>query len=213
MAMLRPITLLWRGPVTTMSQDPRVIINEAPMSRAQWGIVAVMVGLNALDGFDVLSISFASPGIAKDWGIDRAALGFVLSMELIGMAIGSLFLGGLADKVGRRNTILGCLGLMTAGMLGAATAHDVRDAVGLASADRARHRRNACGDQCRGGGSREQPASLAGGGADGGGLSGRHDHRRVDLGRAAGALRLARGVRVRRLLQRHVHSAGPVARA
>jgi benzoate transport len=95
------------------------------MSRAQWGIVAVMVGLNALDGFDVLSISFASPGIAKDWGIDRAALGFVLSMELIGMAIGSLFLGGVADRIGRRNTILGCLGLMTAGMLGAATAHNV----------------------------------------------------------------------------------------
>lgn len=108
-----------------MSQDPRVIINEGPMSRAQWGIVAVMVGLNALDGFDVLSISFASPGIAQDWGIDRAALGFVLSMELIGMAIGSLFLGGVADKIGRRSTILGCLALMTVGMLGAATAHDV----------------------------------------------------------------------------------------
>lgn len=108
-----------------MSQDPRAIINREPMTRSQWGIVVVMVGLNALDGFDVLSISFASPGIAADWGIDRAALGFVLSMELIGMAIGSLLLGGMADKVGRRNTILGCLLLMTTGMLGAATAHDV----------------------------------------------------------------------------------------
>ncbi|WP_294297521.1 MFS transporter [uncultured Sphingomonas sp.] len=95
------------------------------MSRFQWGIVATMVGLNALDGFDVLSISFASPGIAAEWGIDRAALGIVLSMELIGMAIGSLFLGGVADRIGRRNTILGCLGMMTLGMLGAATAHDV----------------------------------------------------------------------------------------
>ncbi|WP_294289250.1 MFS transporter [uncultured Sphingomonas sp.] len=95
------------------------------MSRFQWGIVATMVGLNALDGFDVLSISFASPGIAAEWGIDRAALGIVLSMELIGMAIGSLFLGGVADRIGRRNTILGCLGLMTLGMLAAATARDV----------------------------------------------------------------------------------------
>ncbi|HET9509871.1 MAG TPA: MFS transporter [Sphingomonas sp.] len=95
------------------------------MSRFQWGIVATMIGLNALDGFDVLSISFASPGIAAEWGIDRAGLGIVLSMELIGMAIGSLFLGGVADRIGRRNTILGCLGMMTLGMLGAATAHDV----------------------------------------------------------------------------------------
>jgi benzoate transport len=107
------------------SEDPRALIDREPMSRFQWGVVAVMVGLNALDGFDVLSISFASPGIAKAWGIDRAALGLVLSMELIGMAIGSLVLGGVADRAGRRATILGCLVLMTIGMLGAATSHDV----------------------------------------------------------------------------------------
>ncbi|MFC3580845.1 MFS transporter [Sphingomonas hylomeconis] len=106
-------------------EDPRTLIDRSPMSRFQWGVVAVMVGLNALDGFDVLSISFASPGIAADWGIDRAALGLVLSMELIGMAIGSLVLGGVADRVGRRATILGCLVLMAAGMLGAATADGV----------------------------------------------------------------------------------------
>jgi benzoate transport len=91
------------------------------MSTLQFIAIAVTVGLNALDGFDVLSISFASPGIAKEWGIDRAALGIVLSMELIGMALGSIFLGGLADKIGRRRTILGCLVLMTVGMFMAST--------------------------------------------------------------------------------------------
>lgn len=108
-----------------MATDPRAMIDREPMSRFQWGVVATMVGLNALDGFDVLSISFASPGIAKDWGIDRAALGIVLSMELVGMAIGSLFLGGVADRIGRRATILSSLCLMTVGMLGAASAHGV----------------------------------------------------------------------------------------
>ncbi|CAN5610695.1 MFS transporter [soil metagenome] len=108
-----------------MATDPRAIIDREPMSRFQWAVVAVMIGLNALDGFDVLSISFASPGIAKDWGIDRAALGVVLSMELIGMAAGSLLLGGVADRIGRRLTILGCLVGMAFGMFGAASAHDV----------------------------------------------------------------------------------------
>ncbi len=42
------------------------------MSRLQVAAVAITVGLNGLDGFDVLAISFASPGIASDWGIDRA---------------------------------------------------------------------------------------------------------------------------------------------
>ena len=104
-----------------MNADPRETIATAPMSRLQMVAVAITLGLNALDGFDVLSISFASPGIAREWGIDRAALGIVLSMELIGMALGSIFLGGVADRIGRRRTILGCLVLMAFGMLMAST--------------------------------------------------------------------------------------------
>ncbi|HLB43955.1 MAG TPA: MFS transporter, partial [Candidatus Limnocylindrales bacterium] len=88
-------------------------------------VVGITIALNGLDGFDVLSISFASPGIAEEWGIDRAALGIVLSMELIGMAIGSILLGGVADKIGRRPTILGCLAMMTFGMLMATTVGSV----------------------------------------------------------------------------------------
>ena len=54
-----------------------------------------------MDGFDVLAIS-VSAGIMSEFGIDRADLGWVLNMELIGMALGSVFLGGFADKIGRR---------------------------------------------------------------------------------------------------------------
>lgn len=104
-----------------MTTDPRDVIANSPMSRLQIVIVAITIALNALDGFDILSISFASPGIAAEWGIDRAALGIVLSMELIGMAIGSIVLGGVADKIGRRPTILGCVSVMAVGMFMATT--------------------------------------------------------------------------------------------
>ena len=112
-------------PRTTALEDPRAVIARGPMRRAQLVAVALCVALNALDGFDVLSISFASPGIAAEWGIDRAVLGVVLSMELIGMAVGSVFIGALADRVGRRPTALGCLVVMATGMLLASTAHGV----------------------------------------------------------------------------------------
>lgn len=95
------------------------------MGLAQWVVVIVTFGLNALDGFDVLSISFASPGIARDWGLDRDTLGWILSMELLGMAIGSIILGGFGDKAGRRTTILGCLVIMSVGMFGAGHATGV----------------------------------------------------------------------------------------
>ncbi len=97
------------------------------MSRIQIAVVAITIGLNALDGFDVLAISFASPGIAREWGIDRGALGIVLSMELIGMGLGSVFLGGMADRIGRRRTVLGCLIVMALGMIMATRARGVYD--------------------------------------------------------------------------------------
>jgi benzoate transport len=100
----------------SVTTDPRDVIAKNPMTAMQILIVGITIALNALDGFDVLSISFASPGIAAEWGIERAALGFVLSMELIGMALGSIFLGGVADKIGRRPTVLGCLIVMALGM-------------------------------------------------------------------------------------------------
>src|SRR5690606_1244528 len=99
-----------------MHTDPREILNHSHMTRVQFLVVAMTVALNALDGFDVLAISFAAPGIAAEWGTTRAALGFILSAELWGMALGSVLLGSLADSKGRKPTILGCLFVMVIGM-------------------------------------------------------------------------------------------------
>lgn len=105
-----------------MMQAPDAVIEQSPMGLRQWIAVGLMIALNALDGFDVLSSAFAAPGIAAEWGIERDALGVVLSMELVGMGFGSILLGGVADRFGRRPTILGCLAVMTAGMWLATTA-------------------------------------------------------------------------------------------
>ncbi len=96
--------------------DPRETLEQSAMSRLQYVIVGLTIALNALDGFDVMAISFASPGIATEWQTTQAGLGLILSMELWGMAVGSILLGGIADMIGRRPTILGCLVMMTAGM-------------------------------------------------------------------------------------------------
>lgn len=100
-----------------MARTPQSIIDEGRMGGWQMAAIAVTILLNALDGFDVMSISFAAPGIAKEWGVAKDVLGWVLSMELIGMAAGSILLGGLADRIGRKPTIMGCLIVMAAGML------------------------------------------------------------------------------------------------
>lgn len=116
------------GPISSTNgetldrNDPRSIIDQSPMTIGQVIVVAITVMLNAMDGFDILSIAFASNGIAAEWQVTTAALGIVLSMELVGMALGSVLLGGVADRIGRRPTLLGCLLTMAFGMFMATTA-------------------------------------------------------------------------------------------
>ena len=98
------------------ANDPQRIMDDHPMNWRQYVVVALMVALNALDGFDVLSSAFAAPGIAKEWAVTRDALGIVLSAELVGMGFGSVLLGGMADKLGRKLTMLACLAIMAVGM-------------------------------------------------------------------------------------------------
>ena len=108
-----------------MAKTPRDIIDEGRLGKWQIAALAMTILLNALDGFDVMSISFAAPGIAEEWAVPKDLLGWVLSMELIGMAAGSILLGGMADRFGRRWTIIGCLVVMATGMLLAPTSSDV----------------------------------------------------------------------------------------
>ncbi|MET0291977.1 MAG: MFS transporter [Steroidobacteraceae bacterium] len=90
------------------------------MGTRQWIVVILMTFLNALDGYDVLSSALASAGFSKDWGLSPSILGWVLGADLIGMGIGSIFLGSLADKIGRKPTMLICLVIMAMGMYAAA---------------------------------------------------------------------------------------------
>jgi MFS family permease len=96
--------------------NPIAVIDDNPMSVRQWVVVVLMILLNALDGFDVLSSAFAAPGISIEGGIPRSELGIVLSAELVGMGFGSILLGSLADKIGRKLDMLLCLVIMAIGM-------------------------------------------------------------------------------------------------
>jgi benzoate transport len=88
-----------------------------PLTAFQLGVIAVLFGLNALDGFDVLAIAFAAPGITHDWRIGPAALGLVISLGLFGTGFGSLLVAPFADKIGRRPMMFFSLTAMAFGML------------------------------------------------------------------------------------------------
>jgi benzoate transport len=94
------------------------------MSGFQWLAVAICVLLNMLDGFDVMVMAFTAPHVSADWQLSGKALGLMLSAGLVGMALGSLLLGPLADRIGRRPMILCCLVILTVGMAASALAQN-----------------------------------------------------------------------------------------
>lgn len=107
-----------------MNTNVQPLAARGPLTGFQLSAIAVCVGLNMLDGFDVLAMSFASSGVKAEWGLSGVRLGWLLSGGLMGMALGSLALGPCADLWGRRRVILSAAGVAAFGMLVSAGAHD-----------------------------------------------------------------------------------------
>lgn len=99
----------------------------AGMTPFQIGVIAICFAINMLDGFDILAMAFAAPNIAKDWQLAPATLGGLFSAGLGGMVAGSILLGLLADRLGRRPIILLSLVLAAVGMTLAARADGIRE--------------------------------------------------------------------------------------
>ncbi|GAA1778674.1 MFS transporter [Streptomonospora arabica] len=100
-------------------------ISQTPMSGYQWLIIALCTFMNCLDGFDVMAVAFTGPSVTEEFGLTGSQFGLLVSVGLIGMAIGSMLLAPFADLVGRRPLILLSLALGTIGMFGAAMAPSV----------------------------------------------------------------------------------------
>ena len=66
-----------------------------------------------LDGYDLAVVGAALPSIMKDMGVDAAQAGFMASSALFGMMFGAIFLGTLADKLGRPLMISICVFLFS----------------------------------------------------------------------------------------------------
>lgn len=65
------------------------------------------------DGYDLAVAGIALPSIMKDMGVDPTQAGFMVSSALFGMMFGAIFLGTIADKIGRRWAISICIFLFS----------------------------------------------------------------------------------------------------
>lgn len=90
----------------TQRLDVRELINTNPLSRYQKLVIFLGFCVIALDGFDIAIMGFIAPTLKQEWGVSNHELGFVISTALIGLALGALFSGPLADWLGRKKIII-----------------------------------------------------------------------------------------------------------
>jgi MFS transporter, AAHS family, 4-hydroxybenzoate transporter len=93
------------------------VIDSAKFFPVPFGISVMMVIIMLTDGFDLFTMGYVGPHLIEDWGISRADLTPVNSAGLIGMAIGSVLLGWLGDRIGRKRAYVSCLALLFVGSM------------------------------------------------------------------------------------------------
>lgn len=77
-----------------------------PLTGSVLRITLVCFAVSMIDGFDTLMLSFVAPLLAKSLQIDHASLGRVFGAGFVGTVLGSLIVGPLADRFGRRPMLL-----------------------------------------------------------------------------------------------------------
>ena len=93
--------------------DPAPITADGPASRFSKGSAAAVLVcwlLVVFDGYDLIVYGTVQSSLISEtgWGLSKATAGTIGSMAFLGMMIGAIFAGRMADSWGRRRTILGC---------------------------------------------------------------------------------------------------------
>ena len=94
------------------SAQPAVVdvvdfIDHQPVGRFQIGLLLTCAAVLFIDGFDTQAIGYVAPDLAREFNLDRSAMGMVFSAGLLGLMLGALTFGPIADRVGRKHIIIG----------------------------------------------------------------------------------------------------------
>ena len=82
------------------------LLDAAPLTRAHWRLT-IVIGLGLFfDLFDVFLAGVLSTVLTKSFGLSPSTLPVVLGSGFLGMFVGAMFMGAIADRIGRRPAFL-----------------------------------------------------------------------------------------------------------
>src|SRR5437764_9781318 len=86
--------------------DVPSLINDRKISRFQLTVAALCGAVVFMDGIDAQAIGYVAPTLSRLWQLKPGALGPVFGIGLLGLTIGALIAGPVADRFGRKPVIL-----------------------------------------------------------------------------------------------------------
>jgi AAHS family benzoate transporter-like MFS transporter len=104
--------------------DVHKLADEAKFSGFHGGVLLWCALIIICDGYDLAVAGIALPSIMKEMGVTAQNAGFMVSSALFGMMFGAIFLGTIADKIGRRKAIAICVVLFSVFTAAAGLTHD-----------------------------------------------------------------------------------------
>lgn len=98
------------------------LIDNRPVGSVQKLVIVLCACVALLEGFDAQVIAYLAPAIAEDWvGAEPSSFGTAFSAGLLGLMLGALAGGPMADRWGRKQVIVASA--LISGIFMTATAH------------------------------------------------------------------------------------------
>ena len=101
--------LLPRDVSRLLSASQEIVVSppeDAPLSKAHWTLMAVLVIALIIDIMKPASLGFTLPGMMSEYHVDKATVSLFPFSALVGTVFGSIVWGVIADIYGRKASIL-----------------------------------------------------------------------------------------------------------
>lgn len=89
--------------------DVSTFLDERPMGGTQWFIFVICFITLMFDGFDTAVMGFLNTPLVEDWSLKDGTMAPVMMSGLMGLAVGALIAGPLADYYGRKLIVVGSI--------------------------------------------------------------------------------------------------------
>lgn len=96
-------------PTTENKIDVSTFLDGRRLSPTQWFIFAISFATLMFDGFDTAVMGFLATPLIESWGLKDGVMGPVMMSGLVGLAVGALTAGPLADRFGRKIIVVGSI--------------------------------------------------------------------------------------------------------